>query len=85
MEIKILNEEKGKMDVEIDSLTVVEVLRAYLNKDATVGMAAWRREHPTKNPILHIESSNPKKSLRDAVGAIQKELKSISDDFKKMK
>lgn len=85
MEMKILKDDKKEIDVEIDNLTIVELLRVYLNKDSSVKLAAWRREHPTKAPVLHIESDNPKKSLKTAVSAIQKELDKTLDDFKKLK
>ena len=58
MEGRILKEDKTSMDIEIGSLTIAEVLRTYLNKEGAK-LAAWRREHPTKNPVLHIESDNP--------------------------
>ena len=63
MEVRILKEDKTSMDIEIGSLTIAEVLRTYLNKEGAK-LAAWRREHPTKNPVLHIESDNPKKLLK---------------------
>jgi DNA-directed RNA polymerase subunit L len=84
MEIKVLSEDKNSMDIEIDSLTVVELMRVYLNKEGAK-MAAWRREHPTKNPVLHIEGDHPKKLVQKAIDTIQKELASIEADFKKMK
>lgn len=84
MEVKVLKDEKDVMDVELDSLTVAELLRVYLNKQG-VKMAAWRREHPTKNPILHIEDSNAKKALKTAVAEVEKELDNYSEEFKKSK
>lgn len=84
MEIKVLSEDKKTMDLEIDNLTVVELLRVYLNKEGAK-MAAWRREHPSKNPVLHVEADNPRKLVQKAIESIQKELSSIEADFKKMK
>jgi len=80
MEIKILKEDKNSLDVEIDNLTIVELLRIYLNKEG-VKLAAWKREHPSKNPILHIEASSPKKLLKKVIGNIQRELDGISSEF----
>ena len=60
MEVKILNESKDSLDIEIESLTIAEVLRVYLNKQGAK-LAAWKRPHPTKRPILHIEADNAKK------------------------
>ncbi len=84
MEVKILKDEKDVLDVEIGSLTMAELLRVYLNKQGA-NLAAWKREHPTKNPVLHIEDSNAKKLLKAAVKEIEKELDSFSDEFKKAK
>ncbi|MFA4960063.1 MAG: hypothetical protein WC548_00165 [Candidatus Pacearchaeota archaeon] len=84
MEIKILKDEKTELDIELGSLTIAEVLRAYLNKnDAKI--ATWRRDHPSKNPILHIESDNAKKTLKDAIAQLEKEIDSAIDSFKKLK
>ena len=47
MEIKILNSSKEEIEVEIDSLTISEILRVYLNKDPHVRLAVWKRDHPT--------------------------------------
>ena len=84
MEIKILKDEKNELDIELNSLTIVEVLRVYLNKQGAK-LAAWRRDHPTKNPILHIEGDNPKKLLKNAIAALEKEIDSTVDEFKKLK
>ena len=87
MEIKIIKEEKNLIEVEIENLTIAEILRVYLNKDSSVEFAAWRREHPTKNPILKVETKGKgvKKALNDAVKAIEKDLDKILKDFKGMK
>ncbi len=84
MEIKIVNEEKGTLDVEISSLTIAEILRVYLNKQGAK-LAAWKKEHQTSNPVLHIESDNPKKLLKDAIKALEREIDSTVDEFKKLK
>jgi len=84
MQIKILKQDKKQLDVEIDNLTIVELLRVYLNKEGA-NLAAWRREHPTKPPVLHIEADNPKKLLQKAISAVTKDLDTATDEFKKMK
>ena len=48
MEIKILNNSKEELEIELDNLTIAEVLRVYLNKDSSVTFAAWKRDHPQK-------------------------------------
>jgi DNA-directed RNA polymerase subunit L len=84
MEIKILKEDKKELDVEINNLTIAELLRAYLNQE-DVKLAAWRRDHPTKNPVLHIEADNPTKVLIKAISAVQKKLDKLQEEFKKSK
>jgi len=84
MEVKIINEEKGILDVEIGSLTIAELLRVYLNKEGAK-LAVWKRNHPTENPVLHIVADNPKKILKKAIAKIEKEIDSALRDFKKLK
>ena len=84
MEIKILKDEKNELDVELSSLTIAEVLRVYLNKEGAK-LAAWKRGHPTENPVLHIEADNPKKLLKKAITTLEKEIDKTVDEFKKLK
>jgi DNA-directed RNA polymerase subunit L len=87
MEIKILNNTKEELEIEIDNLTLVELLRVYLNQDSGVVFAAWKKEHFTKNPVLSIKTKGKtaKKSLNDAINQITKELEHLEEDFKKLK
>jgi DNA-directed RNA polymerase subunit L len=87
MEMNILKDSKEEIEVEIGSLTIVEILRVYLNKDSSVTFAAWKREHPTKKPLLAVKTKGktPKKAINDAIAAITKDLGSIDADFKKLK
>jgi len=84
MMIKILKDEKNEVELEMDNLTIVELLRVYCNKEGAK-IAAWKRDHPTKNPILHVEGENASKIVQKAIASIQKELDKYSDEFKKMK
>ena len=86
MEIKIINEAKDEIEFELDSLTIAELLKEYLNEDSAVTFAAWKREHPTKNPILKVQTKGKtaKKAINDAVAKIDKELEKVSKDFKKI-
>jgi len=84
MEVKILKDEKNELDIEVGSLTIAEVLRVYLNKEGAK-LAAWKRDHPTKNPIIHIEADNPKKILKSAIATLEKEIDKTVEDFKKLK
>lgn len=87
MEIKIIKSSKDELEAEIENLTMVEILRVYLNKDSAVTFAAWKREHPTKNPILALKTKGKtaKKAINDAVNLITKDLDKILKDFKGLK
>lgn len=87
MQIQYLKEEKNELEIEISSATIAELLRAYLNQDDFVLLAAWRREHPTKNPKLKIKTKDKtaKKALNDAVSRIEKDLDKLEASFKKVK
>ena len=87
MEIKILKSSKDEIEVQLENLTMVELLRVYLNKDSGVTFAAWKREHPSENPILAVKTKGKtaKKAISDAVDAAIKDLEKAESDFKKMK
>jgi len=87
MEINVIKDEKDEIEVELGSLTIAEILRVYLNKDSKVTFAAWRREHPTKKPILLVKTKgkSAKKSIKDAVALVEKDLDKLQSDFKKLK
>ncbi len=87
MEIKVLKNEKEEIELELESLTIAEILRVYLNKDSSVTFAAWKREHPTKKPLLLVKTKGKtaKKAIYEAVSAITKDLDKIDSEFKKMK
>tara|TARA_Y100000310_G_scaffold107162_2_gene105607 strand:+ start:9483 stop:9746 length:264 start_codon:yes stop_codon:yes gene_type:complete len=87
MKVNILKDDKNEIEVELENLTIVEILRVYLNRDSSVEFAAWKREHPTKNPILAVKTKgkSPKKAIADAVNLITKDLDKVETDFKKLK
>lgn len=87
MEINILSSEKEEILVEIDNLTLAELLRVYLNQDSGVVFAAWKREHYSHKPTLKIKTKGKtaKKAINDAITRITKELDKLEADFKKLK
>lgn len=87
MEIKILRESKDEIEFEIDNLTLAEILRVYLNKDSAVTFAAWKRDHPTKNPVMLVKTKGKtvKKAIDDAVSDLTKDLEKVEKDFSKIK
>jgi|TARA_Y100000310_G_scaffold340430_1_gene436195 DNA-directed RNA polymerase subunit L len=87
MELNILKNSKDEIEVELENLTIAEILKVYLNKDSSVTFTAWKREHPTKSPVLVVKTKgkNPKKAINDAVNLITKDLDKFESDFKKLK
>lgn len=86
MEINIIKDSKNEIEVELGNLTIVELIRVYLNKDSSVTFAAWRREHPTEKPILKVKTKEKtaKKAINDAISFIAKDLDKFESDFKKL-
>ncbi|PIN78092.1 DNA-directed RNA polymerase subunit L [Candidatus Woesearchaeota archaeon CG10_big_fil_rev_8_21_14_0_10_34_12] len=87
MQYKILKDEKEELEVEIDNLTVVEILREELNKNDDVKLAVWKRDHPSKNPVLLIQGKGKpaKKLLQDAANRLIKNNEKLITEFKKAK
>lgn len=87
MEMKIIKDGKDEIELDFDDVTLPEILRVYLNKDPDVSFVAWKREHPTKNPVLLVKTKGKtvKKAVNDAVNAITKDLDKALADFKKVK
>ena len=87
MNIKILNSSKEELELEVGSLTLVELLRDYLNRDSAVTFAAWRRPHPTDSPILLVKTKGKtaKKAVTDSIAILTKELDKLESDFSKLK
>ncbi|MBU1252183.1 MAG: hypothetical protein KJ905_03085 [Nanoarchaeota archaeon] len=87
MEFKVLKNSKDEAEVQVENLTLAEILRVYLNKDSGVTFAAWKREHPTEKPILSLKTKGKtiKKAIGDAVAAAVKDLDKAEKDFKAMK
>jgi len=82
--IKVITNEKDKLEIEIENLTLAETLRSFLWEDESVSTAAWKREHPTKNPVLIVQTKGKtaKKALLDCISRIQKVNDKILDEFK---
>ena len=85
MEIKIIKKEKNYLDIEIDNLTVAEILRDMLWQDKATELAAWKREHPSKHPhlILRTSGKEAKKVLLETIEKVQKLNEDMLAEFKK--
>jgi DNA-directed RNA polymerase subunit L len=87
MKVNYLKDEKNEAEIELDNLTIAEILRVYLARDENVKFVAWRREHPSKNPVLKIKTAGKtvRKAVQDAISEIEKEADKLVSDFKKAK
>lgn len=91
MEIKILEEKKNRMVIEIkgESHTFCNALKKELWKDSHVKAAAYRISHPlTGVPNMVVETDTnetPKKALLEASKRLNKSFDSFKSEFSKLK
>ena len=87
MIVKVLKNEKDHLELELSNLTVAELVRTSLWDDPSIIVSAWRREHPTKNPILIVktEGKSAKKALTDCLDRINKMNDKVMAEAKKIK
>lgn len=85
MEIKLIKKDKNYLEIELDNLTVAELLRDVLWQDKATELAAWKREHPSKNPhlILRTQGKEAKKVLLETIEKTQKLNEEMLTEFKK--
>lgn len=86
MEIKILKEEKNKIEFEIigEDHTFCNAVRDELWNQEDVEISAYNIKHPLiSNPVMLVEVSkgDPKKVLQNAVSSLKKKVKEIKDNF----
>ncbi|MEM4625607.1 MAG: RpoL/Rpb11 RNA polymerase subunit family protein [Candidatus Pacearchaeota archaeon] len=84
--ISIVKNEKEEIEFLIDSITVAEILREYLNKDNSVKFAAWRKEHPNRPVVFRVETSGKtaKRAIEDAISQIEKETNELVAEVNKL-
>lgn len=80
--MQILNREKNEIDLQLDNVTIAEILRVYLNNQG-VEFTAWRREHPSKPIVLKVKAGNAVKTIADAISAIKKDCNALASEIKK--
>ncbi len=87
MEMNILRSSRDEIEMQVENLTIAELLRVYFNKDPSVTFAAWKREHPSEKTILNVKVKGKtiKKAFNDAIVAITRDLDKIEKDFLAMK
>ena len=84
MKIKILEEDKEKLKLEIDDLTFINLLNDRIWQQRGLDLASYAVEHPyLSKPVLIVRSKNPKKSMIDAAEQIIEEIKDLRKKLKK--
>ena len=88
MEVKFLEDTKEKLKIEImgEGHTLCNPLVKELWNDKNVEIAGYNIDHSlVSNPILIVQSSNAKSSLKKAIEGLSKKVKQFDDKFKKIK
>jgi len=87
MQITMRKRENKELEMEIDNITIAEILRVRLSENPNVSFVAWRREHPTKNPIMLIKTKDKEvsKIVREEIAKLDKELAELETKFSKTK
>ena len=91
MELKVLNEEKNTLELEIkgEGNSCCNALKAELWNDEHVRIAAYKIEHPLVGvPKLIVETDGketPRKALTAAVKRLEKQLEKFKTEAKKIK
>ena len=88
MEIKILNEDKNRIEFEIigEDHTLCNVVRNELWNQDNVAVSAYNIKHPlVSNPIMLVETNkgDPKTAISNTVSSLKKQIKELKDIFSK--
>ncbi len=71
MEIRIREESEDMMKVEVNDVTLVNILNENIWKQRGIEFSVYNIEHPyLANPVITVRSKNPKKALIDAADKI---------------
>ena len=90
MELKAIEQEKGKLKVELigETHTLCNLLRNELNENKSVEIAGYHLEHPmVSNPVLFVdtEREDPKKALSGACSSVKKKTAELRKELNKLK
>jgi len=90
MEVKILSEDKGLLQIEIEgeSHTLCNVIREELWNFEDTSSASYNIKHPQiSNPVLAVKSKKgkPKKLILDAVASLKEKTKKLRTEASKLK
>lgn len=78
MDVTVVLNEKEKLKVEIDNLTLANLLNEKLWQQSGIDFAAYSVDHPyLAKPVLVIQGKNPKKALLDAADAVLEDISEL--------
>lgn len=78
MEIRILEENDDMLKVEIDDVTLVNLLNEKVWKQRGIDFSAYHIAHPyLAKPVITVKSKNPKKALIDAADKIVEDVDAL--------
>ena len=88
MEIKILEEDKNKVEFELigEDHTLCNILRDELWKQDNTKISAYNIKHPLiSNPVMLVETDkgSPRTLISNAVISLKKQIKELKDIFSK--
>lgn len=84
--MKVINNKKDELELEIDELALAEIIVDRLNKEKDVKFAGYKQEHPGENKCkIYIKAKEPAKNLKKVIGKIKKDIDEIKKSIKKAK
>ena len=85
MAAKIVKQEGNNVVVEMESLTLANLLNEYLWNIRGVKFAGFVKEHPyLAKPKLLVSATDPKKALKTACEKILKDIETLRKQIKKI-
>lgn len=77
MEVQVLEEKDDLLKVELDNLTLVNLLNEKIWKQRGT-VSAYNIDHPyLSSPVITVRSKNPKKTLIDAADKITEDVDTL--------
>ncbi len=78
MEVRLLKNEKDKLVIEVDDLTIAALVADYTAKQRGVEISTFMREHPyLANPKIVVKARDAKAAVKRAIESIKKDLEAI--------
>ena len=90
MKLRVLEEEKNKLKIEVigETHTLCNVIRNELWGNKSIDVAGYHIEHPmVSSPVLFVktEKEDPKKALINAASSLKKKISELSKQTDKLK